>query len=348
MSLISKIRHVIGLRSGNEFPSVETTHGATRQDPHRLESKYESPNSRSTLVTATPLLVSSTRTLRVWRAGSLNEYLTLIERSARTLEQMRQVEATLVPKDWSRFTIEGHCVVCGETREFAVAKQYARGRFDDGRTVPNWREHLNCKRCGFRNRVRSALHLIEQELAPSAQTDLYVTEQLTPFYRYVATRLPRVVGSEYLGKDHPLGEVVDGIRNEDIQNLSFPDSSFDAIVSLDVLEHVPDHAAALAELHRCLRPGGRLLLAAPFRARRHDHDVRAVMRDDFSIEHLQEPEYHGNPAKPTEGALCFKYFGWQLVDDLKAAGFSSAEILFWWDRELAYLGNTNSIVLASA
>src|SRR4030081_3233158 len=42
--------------------------------------------------------------------------------------------------------------------------------------------------------------------------------------------------------------------------LPVPDHAFDAAVSVQVLEYVPDVAAALAEIHRVLRPGGRIVI----------------------------------------------------------------------------------------
>jgi len=42
--------------------------------------------------------------------------------------------------------------------------------------------------------------------------------------------------------------------------LPFLDGSFDAVLSLGVLEHVADPAASLDELHRLLRPGGTLYI----------------------------------------------------------------------------------------
>jgi SAM-dependent methyltransferase len=42
--------------------------------------------------------------------------------------------------------------------------------------------------------------------------------------------------------------------------LPFPDASFDVVTSTQVYEYVTDLAGALAEVHRVLRPGGRLLV----------------------------------------------------------------------------------------
>jgi arsenite methyltransferase len=42
--------------------------------------------------------------------------------------------------------------------------------------------------------------------------------------------------------------------------LPLPDGACDAAISVQVLEYVPDHRAALAELHRLVRPGGRVVL----------------------------------------------------------------------------------------
>lgn len=50
----------------------------------------------------------------------------------------------------------------------------------------------------------------------------------------------------------------------DITNIPVREGSFDAVLCTEVLEHVPDPIAALKEFHRILRPGGELILTAPF------------------------------------------------------------------------------------
>ena len=58
------------------------------------------------------------------------------------------------------------------------------------------------------------------------------------------------------------------------ERLPFRDTSFDAVVSLDTLEHVPDHESAVAGIARSLRPGGVLVLNVPaFRWLWGPHDV---------------------------------------------------------------------------
>lgn len=50
----------------------------------------------------------------------------------------------------------------------------------------------------------------------------------------------------------------------DIINIPEPDASFDAIMCIEVLEHLPDPLRALRELTRLLKPGGTLIITAPF------------------------------------------------------------------------------------
>ena len=50
----------------------------------------------------------------------------------------------------------------------------------------------------------------------------------------------------------------------DISAIPEPDAAFNAILCSEVLEHVPDPIKVLGEFRRLLKPGGKLILTAPF------------------------------------------------------------------------------------
>jgi SAM-dependent methyltransferase len=55
---------------------------------------------------------------------------------------------------------------------------------------------------------------------------------------------------------------------------SLPDGKFDALLLIDVLEHVSDDAALLMDSLACLRPGGIVIIAVPaFKSLWSSHDV---------------------------------------------------------------------------
>jgi ubiquinone/menaquinone biosynthesis C-methylase UbiE len=54
-----------------------------------------------------------------------------------------------------------------------------------------------------------------------------------------------------------------GAVSADATRLPFPDGAFDAIIAAEILEHVPDDTAALAEIARVLRPGGTVAVTVP-------------------------------------------------------------------------------------
>jgi SAM-dependent methyltransferase len=53
------------------------------------------------------------------------------------------------------------------------------------------------------------------------------------------------------------------VARGDATALPFPDAAFDRIIAAEVLEHISDDEAALAELTRVLRPGGTIAVTVP-------------------------------------------------------------------------------------
>jgi 2-polyprenyl-6-hydroxyphenyl methylase/3-demethylubiquinone-9 3-methyltransferase len=243
--------------------------------------------------------------------------------------------------------LRGHCAGCGRVSTFRIEAGPADA--DGAAAQPNWRETLACE-CGLINRIRASIQVFRDFSAPAADARIYATERVTALFAWLAQSFPNAVGSEYLGpeaesgRSYPRGSAE--IRHEDVTRLSFDDASLDHVLSFDVLEHVPDYRAALGEFARVLCGGGTLLLSAPFDLEAPETVVRARITAEGGIEHLLEPQYHGDPIAPGAGVLCYQIFGWSLLDDLRAAGFEDVRLTLVWSLERGYLGWGNVFVHA--
>ena len=229
-------------------------------------------------------------------------------------------------------SIEGTCYVCDKNVDFEVKAAAVQ-------ESNNWRETLKCPSCHLINRWRSSVHLFEELLNPKPDDRIYMTEAITPLYQAIASRFPDCIGSEY-APDAPLGSEVElpsgPTRIEDVTQLTFADASFEAVLSFDVLEHVPDYKQALHEFYRVLAPGGQILISVP--STFADNTVtRAELDAEGNIHHLMEPSYHGDPLSD-QGVLCFYEFGLDLLKEMKIAGFRDAFLVCYTSRPWAYFG----------
>jgi hypothetical protein len=194
---------------------------------------------------------------------------------------------------------------------------------------------------GISSRVRSVIKLI-LDGNPPATLDVYAPESVTPLANVLRARFAGFVASEYLPTAIEKAKFRD-TRHEDIQALSFPDSSFDLYVSCEVMEHIPDVPAALREAARILRPGGQFIATFPFQTKGASTVAKAEIRGG-EIVHLTEPEYHGNPVDP-QGSLVFSIPGWDILDLARTSGFETAEMVMMSSRHYGIIANSPSLIM---
>jgi SAM-dependent methyltransferase len=93
---------------------------------------------------------------------------------------------------------------------------------------------------------------------------------------WLARHFERYTGID--GSADAVGQAVEAGRNvlrgDVSRSLPFADSSFDAVVLKDLLEHVPDPVFTVTEARRVLRPGGLLFASSP--------DAQRWVWDDYT------------------------------------------------------------------
>jgi SAM-dependent methyltransferase len=103
------------------------------------------------------------------------------------------------------------------------------------------------------------------------------------------------------------------MQKQDLTNLTFSDSYFDAILCYHVLEHIEDDRKAMLELFRILKPGGWAILQTPI-----DKDKEKTF-EDFSIKSSQErKKYFGQEDH-------VRIYGRDYFDRIEESGFRVIE-----------------------
>ncbi len=216
-------------------------------------------------------------------------------------------------------TFKGTCSICGGS-----------GVFHKG-TERSLRESYACPNCRFTLRWRDQASIILDEfsrgqalslnqlVAKGLLNDVSIFEPALrgPFVQRFRN-LPNYTQS-YFWPELDLGEITpEGVRNEDLTNLTFEDDSFDLIISSDVMEHLYDIRAAFAETLRVLKPGGIHMFSIP-----NDYpfpditEPRVAMEDGKEI--FIKPERYHNSG---DGSKCLVYtdYGADITDLIAGLG----------------------------
>jgi len=224
-----------------------------------------------------------------------------------------------IEKSWSilrREKFEGSCTVCGND-----STMYKQGN--------NLGETYKCNVCGAIARHR---HLTIElckvfgvgeptsiEKFVVANSDLMIYEAQA--FGAINDRLKKLdgyVSSEYY-TEIPRGEEIrDGIRCEDLQNLTFEDESFDLVITQAVFEHIREPDLAWKEIYRVLKPSGYHIFSIPIDTRtKTERRVRIENREEIHIKHKA---YHKDGVRK---AFVYTDFGTDVAEHLNKFGFST-------------------------
>lgn len=194
-------------------------------------------------------------------------------------------------------------------------------------------EHaVRCLRCGANPAAMSLAGTLTARVPGLGSSSVYELSSRGPLFRFLQQKSAEFTFSEYFDNVKP-GDSRNGVLCQDIQDLTFPDRSFDLCTSTDVLEHVADDARAFGEIYRVLKHGGYLVFTVPLDTQGETRERARVVAGQ--VEHLLSPEYHDDHLRGPGKVLCFRNYGADIVDRLGQQGFTEVEIVpandqRWW------------------
>jgi ubiquinone/menaquinone biosynthesis C-methylase UbiE len=233
--------------------------------------------------------------------------------------------------------LAGTCNVCGNQTKFYYTDPAL------------YRESLNCDCCLTISRYRSiargllrAIHeLTGVEAASltalgscSSEVALSIYDTQVPFYyQACAYPLPDLlaqcqwiqVQTSLYRPNTPLGASLGAhTTNQNLEQLTFADNSFDIVITSDVLEHVRLDDQAHREIQRVLKPGGIYLFTVPHLRDRRETIVRVAVTDPADPSKdlfLMEKEFHGDANAEDGQVLSYRAYGTELDEQLAQNGF---------------------------
>lgn len=118
------------------------------------------------------------------------------------------------------------------------------------------RNNYRCVHCQSMPRERSLFIMLEEIEPEWRNKNIHESSPAGVLSDYLKKNC-RTYTSSYFYEDKPLGEIIgDNITNQNLENLTFPDESFDIVITQDVFEHVNEPDKAFREVCRVLKKGG--------------------------------------------------------------------------------------------
>jgi SAM-dependent methyltransferase len=227
----------------------------------------------------------------------------------------------------------GFCPICRQETRF-IAKY-------------NWfRDHLICTSCpgGSVPRERALMKVIE-EIVPNWRRQCI--HESSPLNRGTSMILARECVDyvpTHLFPCVALGENVNGVRCENLEQQTFKDATFDVVVTQDVMEHVFQPERAYQEIARTLKRGGVHIHTTPIYKDQVKTRICARRLLDGSVEHVEPPEYHGNPISES-GSLVTVKFGYDIADLIAEWTNMDIEVRRFSDRTHGIVGEFTEVII---
>ncbi len=211
------------------------------------------------------------------------------------------------------FKQEGFCPCCSQNVTFFSNHHYLRDNF-------------KCSNCHCIPRERALMFVLENNYPNWKNLKIH---ESSPGSRGASAKIKKdclnYAASQFFPEEK-LGINIRSFRNEDLEDQTFEDETFDIVITQDVMEHVYHPEKAFAEIARTLKKGGAHIFTVPIINRHNKTEIWAKLDSNGNTVFLDEPEYHGNPIT-SQGSPVTMHWGFDIVDFIKESSGLETQIV---------------------
>jgi len=143
-----------------------------------------------------------------------------------------------------------------------------------------WRNRIDLEKRGIKELIKNASeHIPEHSIVLDAGAGQTPYREWFKHTRYVAVDFAEGEKAWDYNSLDAIGQ---------LERLPFPDHTFDAVISTQVLEHVPEPEKMLREIFRVLKPGASLYLSAPLGFGEHQQPYDYYRYTQYGLKYLLE------------------------------------------------------------
>lgn len=209
--------------------------------------------------------------------------------------------------------------------------------------VINKKEFVRCSFCFSGIATLAIATVINEEINKHDKKIVYETSSKGRLLKYLNDNFKEVICSDYL-PEKKNGIYLSGFYNQNLEELTFHQRTFDLVTSTEVMEHVFNDEKAFREVYRVLKPKGKYIFTIPLNTVSNKTVVRAKL-ENGEVNYLKKKKYHSDKLTGRNTVLVVRDYGMDILNLITDIGFAKVK-----HRRIGiqneYFGFSNSVIIA--
>lgn len=212
---------------------------------------------------------------------------------------------------------KGFCPICNKSVTFFSENTWLR-------------DYFICTNCGSIPRQRALMAVIEKYYPNWRNLNIHESSPgICAITNKFVSECKGYIASQFFYQKES-GIFINGYRNENLENQTFCNETFDIVITQDVFEHIYDPEKAFSEIGRTLKHGGSHIFTVPLINKFNKTEIWAKQGKDGEPLFLKEEEWHGNPID-SRGSPVTMHWGFDIIDFIKKYSGLNTKIEYLYD-----------------